>query len=131
MTKIIVMGHGGYGTAIRRNIAMVVGTFDDDIQYVDFNEEDGLELLQSKIDAAVEACGDNDILFCCDVMGGSPFRLAATAAAAQSERMIVVTGLNLGAFAEVTTNLDLPLKELAQLAMESAKLSIRSFPPSF
>ena len=129
MTKVIVLGHGGYGTAIRRNIAIVVGTFDDDLRFVDFNEEDGLEALQAKLDEAVASCGKDDILFCCDIMGGSPFRLAATMCAAAPERMITVTGLNLGAFAEVVTSLDLSVQELADLAMETAKISIGCFPP--
>ena len=25
MSKVIVMGHGGYGTALKRNLAMLVG----------------------------------------------------------------------------------------------------------
>ena len=129
MTKVIVLGHGGYGTAIRRNIAMVVGTFDDDLRFVDFNEEDGLEELQAKIYEAVASCGEDDILFCCDIMGGSPFRLAATMSAGAPGRMITVTGLNLGAFAEIVTSLDLPVGELADLAMDAAKLSVGCFPP--
>lgn len=128
MTKIIVIGHGGYGSAIRRSMAMVVGCFDADFRYVDFNEEDGLDALQGAIDTATASCGDNDILFCCDIMGGSPFRLSATVCAANPGRMAVVTGLNLGAFAEIASSLNAPLDEVASTAVEAAKLSVTRFP---
>ena len=46
MSKVVVMGHGGYATAMKRNLAMLVGEMED-FYYIDFNEEDSLDILQS------------------------------------------------------------------------------------
>ena len=45
MSKVIVTGHGGYATAMRRNLAMLVGELEG-FYFVDFNEEDSLDILQ-------------------------------------------------------------------------------------
>lgn len=37
MSKVIVTGHGGYATAMRRNLAMLVGELEG-FYFVDFNE---------------------------------------------------------------------------------------------
>ena len=44
MTKVVVLGHGGYGSAMRRNIEMLAGV-QEDYYYVDFNEEEEGDLL--------------------------------------------------------------------------------------
>ena len=52
MTKVVVLGHGGYGSAMRRNIEMLSGV-QEDFFYVDFNEEDDAEILRGKIHVSV------------------------------------------------------------------------------
>ena len=47
MTKVIIVGHAGYGTAMKRNINMLVGETPDFI-FVNFNEQDDLELLTNE-----------------------------------------------------------------------------------
>ena len=47
MTKVVVLGHGGYGSAMRRNIEMLAGV-QEDYYYVDFNEEDDQETLKGR-----------------------------------------------------------------------------------
>ena len=29
MTKVIILGHGGYGSAMKRNLAMLIGEMED------------------------------------------------------------------------------------------------------
>ena len=48
MTKVVVLGHGGYGSAMRRNIEMLSGE-QEDVYYVDFNEEDDAEPDEARV----------------------------------------------------------------------------------
>ena len=79
MSKVVVMGHGGYATAMKRILAMLVGEMED-FYYIDFNEEDSLDILQGKLNELLAGIEDA-VLFVCDLAGGSPFRTAGDAAA--------------------------------------------------
>lgn len=127
MTNVVILGHGGYGTATRRNMNMLVGA-PESFRFIDFDEQDDLNILKEKINATLEELGaDAKILFACDLTGGSPFREAA-ALCAQHEGWATVAGLNAAAYAEMTFNLELDPSALGELAMETAKLSIMMFP---
>lgn len=75
MSKVIVTGHGGYGTAMKRNLGMLVGEMAG-FYFVDFNENDSLDDLQKKLGEVLGGLPGEDILFACDLTGGSPFRTA-------------------------------------------------------
>lgn len=63
MTKVVVVGHGGYGSAVKRNMAMLVGV-PEEFYFVDFNETDDLETLKTKLKDVVDEIGRNEqILF--------------------------------------------------------------------
>lgn len=122
MTKVIIMGHGGYGTAMQRNIHMLVGDVPDFL-YIDFNEEEDLDALKAKIAAALETAKGCGVLFACDLAGGSPFREAATLCA-EHEDWAVVAGLNTSAYTDMVYSTDLDAQTLAGQAAETAKASI-------
>ena len=128
MTKVVVLGHGGYGSAIRRNIEMLAGV-QEDYFYVDFNEDEDAEILRGKIDAVLEQVGDNDVLFCCDIVSGTPFNVAATICAEKSN-FCCVGGLNTMAYMSMTYELESSAFELADMACEVAKEAIMRFPPT-
>lgn len=74
MSKVIVTGHGGYATAMRRNLAMLGGELEG-FYFVDFNEEDSLDILQDHLDQVLaQFSPEEEVLFACDLAGGSPFR---------------------------------------------------------
>ena len=130
MVKVIVTGHGGYATAVQGNLKMLLGDTPG-FYYVDFNPEDNLQSLDEKLAAAVAQCGESEILFACDLAGGSTFRQSAVLCIPDPEkdvRRMAVAGLNAAAYAEMVYNLDLPLKELADLAMETTRSTIVIFP---
>ena len=126
MTKVIVMGHGGYATAMKRNLGMLVGELDG-FYYVDFNEEDSLEILQGHLDEVLPLVGEDDVLFACDLAGGSPFRTAAVLCT-EHPNWAVVAGVNTSAYSEMSFNLELSAMELAELACEVTKETILIFP---
>lgn len=128
MTKVVVLGHGGYGSAMRRNIEMLSGV-QEDFFYVDFNEEDDAEILRGKIHAVLEQVGDSDVLFCCDIVSGTPFNVAASICA-EKNNFCCVGGLNTLAYMSMTYELDSSAFELADMACQAAKEAIMRFPPA-
>ena len=126
MTKVIILGHGGYGSAMRRNLSMLIGELED-YSYVDFNEQDDLSVLQGKIAGALSGAEGCDVLFCCDVAGGSPFREAATVCA-ERPNCCCVAGVNTSAYTEISFNLELTASELADMAIEVTKTTMIRFP---
>ncbi|MCD7844320.1 MAG: PTS sugar transporter subunit IIA [Oscillospiraceae bacterium] len=127
MTKVIVTGHGGYATAIRRNLGMLIGELDG-FYFVDFNEEDSLEILQNQLDQALAQVGDDQVLFACDLAGGSPFRTVAVICSAHPD-WAVVAGINTSAYSEISFNLELSAYELAELARDVTQQTILIYPP--
>lgn len=127
MTKVIVTGHGGYASAMRRNLGMLVGELEG-FFFVDFNEADSLEILQSQLDQALAQVGDDQVLFACDLAGGSPFRTVAVICSAHPD-WAVVAGINTSAYSEISFNLELSAYELAELARDVTQQTILIYPP--
>ena len=48
MTNVVILGHGGYGTATERNMNMLVGA-PESFRFIDFDEQDDLNTLKEKI----------------------------------------------------------------------------------
>lgn len=125
MTKVIIIGHGGYGTAIKNNLKMLMGEVENYF-YIDFNIEDDLDILDKRISEAIGPSMDIDVLFACDLTGGSPFRQVCLLAS-EHPNFVVVAGINTAAYAEMVYSLSLPPRELAKLAIETAKEAISVF----
>ena len=127
MTKVVILGHGGYGSAMRRNIEMLSGV-QENYFYADFNEDEDAQILRGKIQNVLEQVGDSDVLFCCDIVSGTPFNVAASICAEKSN-YCCVGGLNTLAYMSMTYELDASAFELADMACEAAKEAIMRFPP--
>ena len=93
------------------------------------NEEDDADILRGKLDAVLEQVGDHDVLFCCDVVSGTPFNVAATICAEKSN-YCCVGGLNTMAYMTITFELEGTAFEVADTAVETAKEAIMRFPPA-
>lgn len=126
MAKVIVVGHGGYGTAIKNILAMIYGKTEG-FTYVDFNLEDDVNTLTEKINAAVGANKGEDILFATDLAGGSPFKQCAVLCM-EHPSWVTVAGISIAALAEMVYNLNLKPDELANLALEVTKSAVMRFP---
>lgn len=129
MKRIVVLGHGGYAEGMRQNLEMIIGP-SGNMYFVDLTAEDGLAGLESKVNRLLEGFGDDEVLFACDLLGASPFRVAAMLCANNPGRYYTVAGLNTAAFLEVSINAqsDMPVAELAKLAVEAAKTAVARFP---
>ena len=128
MAHVIISGHGGYATAVKRNLTMLTG-MTEGMTFIDFDEDDDLDTLVARLKEAAESCGEAaDLLFCCDLTGGSPFRQSAMLCAGHPG-WITVAGLNSSAYTEMVFTMELSASELAAKAMETTRNTVTRFPP--
>lgn len=130
MKKIVVLGHGGYAEGVKKNLEMIVGP-QEDMYFEDLTKDDDLSAFESRVNAVVDRLKDEDeILFACDLLGASPFRVAAMLSAKSNGKYYTVAGLNTMAYIDASMNLEgeLSIEELAIQSMNTAKEAIAKFP---
>lgn len=127
MVKVVVMGHGGYAEGMRQNLEMVVGE-SGHMYFIDLTKEDDLADFESKVNLLLESFRDDDVLFVCDLLGASPFRVAAMLCIKHPGKYIAVAGLNTMALLELSIESDLSVEELANRAVETTKTAVTKFP---
>jgi PTS system N-acetylgalactosamine-specific IIA component len=126
---MIVVGHGGYAEGVRLNMEMIAGV-PERMYFFDLRKGDDLAELENRIKALLESFENDEVIFACDLLGASPFRVAAMQCAEHPGKYYAVAGLNTMAFLETSMNLDseLSIEELANLSVETAKTAIARFP---
>ena len=97
------------------------------MHFLDFDLQDDLETLKVNLMHVLQETGQDDVLFVCDLAGGSPFREAAFLCTT-CDRYAVVAGINTSAFTEITFNRQLSARQLAQLAAEVTVQSVLVYP---
>lgn len=129
MKRLVVMGHGGYAEGVRQNLEMIAG-LPESMYFIDLTKEDDLASLEIKVNHLLEDFPDDEVLFACDLLGASPFRVAAMQSANHPGRYFTVAGLNTMAFLEISMQMesDLSIEELANLAIETTKAAVARFP---
>jgi PTS system N-acetylgalactosamine-specific IIA component len=99
MKKIIVSGHGHFATGLQSTMELLAGK-NEDIMFVDFTESDTDVSLKAKYEAVLAQNPDSEFLFFCDLVGGTPYKTAATLAY-DNESIEVVAGCNVGSLIEI------------------------------
>lgn len=127
MKRIVVIGHGGYAEGVKQNLEMIIGQ-SEHMYFVDLTKEDDLASLENKINHLLKSFNEDEVLFACDLLGASPFRVAAMQCVSYPEKYYSVTGLNTTGFIELSMGKDLPMEELINRAIEATKDSIKKFP---
>ncbi|MBB6697885.1 PTS sugar transporter subunit IIA [Clostridium algidicarnis] len=127
MKRIVVIGHGGYAEGIKQNLDMIVGK-PENMYFIDLTREDDLADLEKKVDSLLESFKDDEVLFACDLLGASPFRVAAMACVNHPGKYYTVAGLNTMAFIELSIESDLSIEEWADRAIETSKTALVKFP---
>ncbi|NMF25328.1 PTS fructose transporter subunit IIA [Olsenella umbonata] len=131
MVGIIVTGHGNFASGITSALELIAGP-QDAYAALDFTSLSGTEELEKGMASALESLRlreDVDgVLVLCDLVGGTPFKTAATLGIPLGD-VRVVAGVNLGGLVECATQRDAVsgLDELAQLAKDSMKSSVVEF----
>jgi PTS system N-acetylgalactosamine-specific IIA component len=100
MKKIIVTGHGQFATGLQSAMELLAGK-NEDLIFVDFvgSRKDGI--LQAKYEEVLNEYPDHEFLFFCDLLGGTPYKTAATLAF-ENDRLAVVAGCNIGSLIDMT-----------------------------
>ncbi|GBF10191.1 PTS sugar transporter subunit IIA [Tepidibacillus sp. HK-1] len=121
MKKImIVSGHGNYATGLQNSIELLAGK-NDDLYFIDFTANDTDLTLKEKMANVVKENQDSQILFICDILGGTPFKVAAEIAN-DHDYMEVVAGCNIASILEALFQKEtLSISELADFIVYSSK----------
>lgn len=108
---IIIAGHNNFASGILSSLTMIAGS-KDNVYAVDFLSRDNDDILESKFSKIISDNKDSEILFTCDLMGGTPFKVASKLAFT-NDNYEVVTGINLGGLIDTSMKLDkMSIKEL-------------------
>lgn len=129
MIRIIVLGHGGYAEGVKQNIEMIAGP-PEGMYFIDLTKTDDLASFKNKVDTLIQDFPEEEVLFACDLIGASPFRVAAELCAVNFGRYYTVAGLNTMAFLELSMSADgeLTIRELADRAVETTKTAVAKYP---
>ena len=120
---IIITGHNNFASGILSSLTMIAGV-KDNIFAVDFLSSDNDESLEGKFNKIIVENKDSEILFVCDLMGGTPFKVASKLAFTNANYE-VVTGINLGGLIDTSMKLDkMSLKELKTSCKDASIKSV-------
>jgi len=130
MVRVVVMGHGGYAQGVKQNLEMIAG-LSETMYFIDLTKEDDLASFKEKVeDLLRDFSEDDDVLFVCDLLGASPFRVAAELSVSKPGKYITLAGINIMALLELsmTEDSELSINELANHAIETTKTAVARFP---
>lgn len=122
---IIITGHNNFASGILSSLTMIAGA-KDNIFAVDFLSDDNDESLESKFNKIISDNKDSEILFVCDLMGGTPFKVTSKLAFTNNNYE-VVTGINLGGL--IDTSMKLDKMSIGELKISCKDASIKSVIP--
>lgn len=125
-TTIVISGHGNFATGVGSSVELIAGK-NPGVEYVDFTEEDTDITLQKKVTDLLKKSEGSQVLFICDIVGGTPFKVCASLANS-SDNMEAAAGCNVGAIVEAVLLKDtMSALELANFVVSSTKQSVAKF----
>ena len=122
---IIITGHNNFASGILSSLTMIAGA-KDNVYAVDFLSDDNDHSLEGKFNKIISDNKDSEILFVCDLMGGTPFKVASKLAFT-NDSYEVVTGINLGGL--IDTSMKLDKMSIGELKTSCKDASIKSVIP--
>lgn len=122
---IIITGHNNFASGILSSLTMIAGA-KDNVFAVDFLSNDNDLSLEGKFNKIISDNKDSEILFVCDLMGGTPFKVTSKLAFT-NDNYEVVTGINLGGL--IDTSMKLDKMSIGELKTSCKDASIKSVIP--
>jgi N-acetylgalactosamine PTS system EIIA component len=119
---LIITGHGSYASGMKSALELIAGQ-NNDVYFVDFEAADSDITLRSKFDSLLNNIKNSQILFICDLPGGTPFKVSGELAY-NNDNLEVVAGCNLGSILESIFEKD--SMSITELAKQIVKKSINS-----
>lgn len=122
MTGIILAGHGNFASGIASAIELLAGT-PECFHVVDFPKGQGVDELKQNMIQAIEAMDSEEILIMADILGGSPFNVAAQLKTEETKKHIkVITGTNMPSVVQAVFNRELvEFEQLIPLVIQAGK----------
>jgi len=100
MITFVLTGHGHFATGLGSSVELIAGQ-QESFKMVDFDGNTSQEDLTKQYVAAIEECGNKEVIICTDLIGGTPFKTACELKYAHTEYNIeVMSGTNLGLLLE-------------------------------
>ncbi|OCG35875.1 PTS galactosamine/N-acetylgalactosamine transporter subunit IIA [Gilliamella sp. Gris1-4] len=126
MLGIILTGHGSFATGLYEAATQIIG---QQMQFTAINFQDGMssEQLEQRLNIALKQCDTGQgVVFLTDIVGGSPFRLAAMLSY-QNNNIEVISGTNMPLLLEILLQReDIDLPTIRQETIENGKKTITS-----
>lgn len=124
--QLMIVGHGGYGSGIESTIALIAGPCEG-VNFVDYPSGEDSVILKEKMEMILNAHAGDDCLFICDLLGGTPFKMAVELSLGHLGRE-VVAGCNVGAILEaILLKEQQDVQMLAQGLVETTRKSVVRF----
>ncbi|WP_119326685.1 PTS sugar transporter subunit IIA [Companilactobacillus musae] len=96
--KLIVTGHGNYATGIESTVKLLAGGLTG-VSFIDFTGDMDEKSLSKKF--VEEIKNDDQIVFICDLLGGTPFKEAVKLSMSSDKEISVTCGCNVGSIMEI------------------------------
>lgn len=116
--KVVLLGHGHCASGYLSSLEMIAGK-QQHVEAIDFSESMSPQELEEKLETAIKE--EEEVLILCDLLGGTPFKLAAARSLQKGGQKIeVIAGFNLSMLLEValgvTTLSDATLEQIVSSA---------------
>lgn len=124
MIGIIVTGHGNFATGLTSSVKLIAG-MPENYETVDFVQENSVDDLETNLNAAIDKLKGckNGILIFTDLVGGSPFKSSVEISLKRKEKIVVLSGTNLGMLIETSMERSFiqDIDTLADMAVNTGK----------
>jgi len=123
LSILIITGHGEYAKGMKSSLDLILGP-KESIYAIDF-----VDSVDNLIDSYLKIIESNEgnILFACDLLGGTPFKEAAKLSAS-NKNIRVVTGANIGGLLDTSFKLEtFQLDDLVENLITKSKENIVEF----
>lgn len=101
MIGVILSGHGRFAEGMLSSLEMIAGK-SEALEAINFLESESTDDLEKKMLSVIQdfTAKYDGVLICCDLLGGSPFKTAATLSV-KHPKISVVAGINLASCLEL------------------------------
>lgn len=129
MVGIILASHGAFAEGIKESAEMIFGS-QEKLETVILKPSMGPDEFRKNLELAVEKIDSQEILFICDLWGGTPFNQSSTLLEGHEENRAIVAGLNLPMLIEALSERMVAESshEIAGAIIASAKEGIKAKP---
>jgi len=126
MLGVILTGHGHFASGLYQAALQIIGQ-QPGFMAIDFPDGLSTDQLESQLQSALQQCEKGEgVIFLTDILGGSPFRIAAQLSFVQPN-IEVITGTNLPLVIEMLLERDgLDAASFRNIAIDKAKQAVTS-----